>query len=213
MSLILITLILSFLAFCTCLQQLGIQAGQPIDDTGNILITDDVADRLAQTKAKYIRVDFRLGPYSNDSTQFYAAYDEIVDRLLQRDLQIVGIVSYATMERRISGRRIIGKTRVVMGIIVILISWDIALLEWLNIGKVRLNIGKCGMSQIAMVVVLHRESLKAVSIYILRILPHYLHIATPKYIITITLMLKSFPADCLAIILMDTIMTVPGHNT
>src|SRR2546422_3186065 len=72
----------------------GTQAGWAIDDSGNVLITDAVADRMAQSGAGWIRLHFRRGPYSGDTTDFYAKYDEIVNRLRARGLQIVGLVSY-----------------------------------------------------------------------------------------------------------------------
>ena len=71
----------------------GTQAGWPIDDSGNILITDAVADRMAQSGAGWIRLHFRLGPYSSDTAQFYSTYDTIVNRLRSRGLQIVGLMS------------------------------------------------------------------------------------------------------------------------
>lgn len=70
----------------------GSQPGQPIDDSGNILITDEVADRLAQAGG-WVRMNFRLGPYSSDSAAFYAAYDTIVNRLRARGLQVLGLMS------------------------------------------------------------------------------------------------------------------------
>ena len=71
----------------------GTQPGWAIDDSGNILITDAVADRLAQSGAGWVRINFRLGPYSSDTAAFYAAYDTIVNRLRSRGLQIVGLMS------------------------------------------------------------------------------------------------------------------------
>jgi len=71
----------------------GTQAGWPIDNSGNILITDAVADRMAQSGAGWIRLHFRLGPYSSDTAAFYSAYDTIVNRLRSRGLQIVGLMS------------------------------------------------------------------------------------------------------------------------
>src|SRR5437867_5538727 len=71
----------------------GTQAGWPIDDSGNILITDAVADRMAQSGAGWIRLHFRLGPYTSDTAQFYSTYDTIVNRLRSRGLQIVGLMS------------------------------------------------------------------------------------------------------------------------
>ena len=71
----------------------GTQAGWPIDDSANILITDAVADRMAQSGAGWIRLHFRFGPYTSDTAQFYSTYDTIVNRLRSRGLQIVGLMS------------------------------------------------------------------------------------------------------------------------
>lgn len=70
----------------------GSQPGQPIDDSGTVLITDAVADRLAQAGG-FVRVNFRLGPHASDTAAFYAAYDTIVNRLRARGLQILGLMS------------------------------------------------------------------------------------------------------------------------
>src|SRR5947208_1701083 len=72
----------------------GTQAGWAIDDSGNVLITDAVADRMAQSGAGWIRLHFRRGPYNGDTSQFYVKYDEIVNRLRARGLQIVGLITY-----------------------------------------------------------------------------------------------------------------------
>jgi len=72
----------------------GTQAGWAIDDSGNVLITDAVADRMAQSGAGWVRLHFRRGPYNGDESGFYAKYDEIVNRLRARGLQIVGLVTY-----------------------------------------------------------------------------------------------------------------------
>jgi hypothetical protein len=71
----------------------GIQAGAPIDDAGNILITDTVASALAGTGAGFVRLNFRLGPYPSDTTAFYSTYDTIVNRLRSKGLQVVGLLS------------------------------------------------------------------------------------------------------------------------
>lgn len=71
----------------------GTQPGWPIDDSGNILITDAVADRIAQSGAGWVRLHFRLGPYSSDTPAFYSKYDTIVNRLRSRGLQIIGLMS------------------------------------------------------------------------------------------------------------------------
>ncbi len=70
----------------------GSQPGQPIDDAGNVLITEAVADRLSQAGG-WVRINFRLGPYATDTPAFYAAYDQIVNRLRGRGLQVLGLMS------------------------------------------------------------------------------------------------------------------------
>lgn len=72
----------------------GTQAGWAIDDSGNVLITDAVADRMAQSGSGWIRLHFRRGPYNGDTTGFYNKYDQIVNRLRARGLQIVGLITY-----------------------------------------------------------------------------------------------------------------------
>src|SRR5687768_13907888 len=62
----------------------GTQPGWAIDDSGNILITDAVADRLAQSGAGWVRLNFRLGPYPYDAAEFYSRYDTVVNRLRSR---------------------------------------------------------------------------------------------------------------------------------
>lgn len=74
-------------------EPLGIQPGQPIDDSGNILITETVADRLKSTGAGWVRINFRLGPYQSDTPEFYSKYDTIVNRLQARGLQVVALMS------------------------------------------------------------------------------------------------------------------------
>jgi hypothetical protein len=74
----------------------GIQPGWAIDDSGNVLITDAVADRMAQSGAGWIRINFRLGPYPSDTSAFYSAYDTIINRLRSRGLQVVGLMSNET---------------------------------------------------------------------------------------------------------------------
>src|SRR5256885_15305414 len=71
----------------------GTQAGQPLGDDGSIFITPEVADRLADSGAGWVRLNLRLGPHADDTAAFYADYDAIVDRLRARGLQIVGLMS------------------------------------------------------------------------------------------------------------------------
>lgn len=71
----------------------GVQPGAPIDDNGNVLITEDVANRLAGSGAGWVRINFRLGNYPSDTPEFYQKYDEIVNRLRSKGLQVVGLMS------------------------------------------------------------------------------------------------------------------------
>lgn len=73
--------------------QMGIQAGQPIDDNGNILLTNNVISRMGESGAAWVRINFRLGPYTSDTPQFYATYDKIVDDLRSQGFQVMGLMS------------------------------------------------------------------------------------------------------------------------
>ncbi len=70
----------------------GLQPGAPVDDYGNILITDYIADQLAASGAQYIRLNFK-NPWGSDTPAFYQAYDTIVGRLRARGLQVIGLLS------------------------------------------------------------------------------------------------------------------------
>ena len=74
----------------------GIQIGQPLTDNGSIILTDERADLVKETGARWIRFHFRLGNNATDTPEFYAAYDLMVDRLLIRGMQIIGLVTYET---------------------------------------------------------------------------------------------------------------------
>ncbi len=71
----------------------GIQFGRPIDDAGNILITNAVAQAMADSGAGFVRLNFRLGPYASDSAAFYNTYDTIVNLLRSKGLQVIGLIS------------------------------------------------------------------------------------------------------------------------
>lgn len=73
--------------------QMGMQAGQPIDDEGNILLTSSVIKRMAESGAVWVRVNFRLGPYNADTPQFYSTYDKIINNLQSQGLQVIGLAS------------------------------------------------------------------------------------------------------------------------
>ncbi|GAC1637837.1 MAG: hypothetical protein NVS4B8_03100 [Herpetosiphon sp.] len=77
----------------------GLQIGAVIDDAGRILITDRQLDAIAQSGAKWIKINFRLGRFQNwtETTTFgYSAlslYDQIVSRAQLRNLQVLGELS------------------------------------------------------------------------------------------------------------------------
>lgn len=71
----------------------GTQFGQPLSDSGQILITDTVAQALADSGAGVVRVNFRLGPYTSDTAAWYAAYDVMVNRLRSRGIEVIGLLT------------------------------------------------------------------------------------------------------------------------
>ena len=71
----------------------GIQYGQPYTDQGVVVLTDQVAQAIADTGAGFVRVNFRLGSQTYDSPAWYAAYDGIVNRLRSRGLVIVALMT------------------------------------------------------------------------------------------------------------------------
>lgn len=71
----------------------GTQYGQPYTDGGQVVLTDEVAQALADTGAGFVRVNFRLGNQPYDTTTWYAAYDGIVNRLRSRGLEIIGLMT------------------------------------------------------------------------------------------------------------------------
>ncbi|HEX6287539.1 MAG TPA: hypothetical protein VFZ66_00035 [Herpetosiphonaceae bacterium] len=70
----------------------SLQFGAPVDDYGNILLTDQIADQLAASGARYARVNFR-NPWGTDTAQFYQTYDTIVNRLRARGIEPIGLLS------------------------------------------------------------------------------------------------------------------------
>ncbi len=70
----------------------SIQYGAPVDDYGNIQISDRIADQLAASGARYVRLNFK-NPWGSDTAQFYQTYDTIVGRLRTRGLEIIGLLS------------------------------------------------------------------------------------------------------------------------
>lgn len=71
----------------------GTQPGQPIDDKGNIMVTEAVANNLASSGAGWVRINFRLGPYPSDTAEFYSKYDVVIENLRSRGLQVLGLMS------------------------------------------------------------------------------------------------------------------------
>jgi hypothetical protein len=71
----------------------GVQFGQPLTDIGEVVLTDEVAQAIADTGAGFVRVNFRLGSYDADTPEWYAAYDGIVDRLRGRGLEIIALMT------------------------------------------------------------------------------------------------------------------------
>ena len=71
----------------------GTQYGQPMTDTGQVMLTDEVAQALADSGAGFVRVNFRLGPYAYDTSTWYTAYDGIVNRLRSRGLEVIGLLT------------------------------------------------------------------------------------------------------------------------
>jgi hypothetical protein len=79
----------------------GLQYGAVIDDTGNILITDEALDRLAASGAGWIRINFRLGngyflDWTDRTAHGYSAldrYDIIVNKARIRGLKVLGELS------------------------------------------------------------------------------------------------------------------------
>jgi hypothetical protein len=77
----------------------GLQFGAVIDDNGQILLTDQMLDYLAASKAGWIKINFRLGKFidwTETSTFGYSAlslYDQIVTKARQRGLKVLGLLS------------------------------------------------------------------------------------------------------------------------
>lgn len=75
----------------------SIQYGQPIADDGSIKLTDAVVDAIVETGAKEVRLNFRVGNYGKDTAEWYAVYDVIIQKLLDRGLTIIGCINYETL--------------------------------------------------------------------------------------------------------------------
>ncbi len=74
----------------------GTQFGQPLTEGGIVALTDDVAQALAETGAGFVRLNIRLAnvaPYNDDTAEWYAVYDAIIDRLRSRGLEVIGLLT------------------------------------------------------------------------------------------------------------------------
>jgi len=72
---------------------IGTQPGQPYGDDGSVYLTDQVAQAIADTGAGYVRINIRLGASLSDTPQWYAAYDQIIDRLRSRGLEVIALMT------------------------------------------------------------------------------------------------------------------------
>ena len=77
----------------------GLQDGWAIDDEGKVLFTNDVAAKIAEAGAGWVRINFRLGGFEDwteTETFDYSAldlYDEVVDNALNNNLKVLGLLS------------------------------------------------------------------------------------------------------------------------
>ncbi len=72
---------------------IGIQPGWVIDDSGNVLVDETTVNRISQTGSKWVRINFRLGPYPQDTPEFYQKYDQVIDLLTSRGFNVLGLFS------------------------------------------------------------------------------------------------------------------------
>ena len=77
----------------------GLQFGRAIDDHGQILLTDQVAKLIADSGARWIRINFRLGSHFPDWTTPVGGvtalnvYDQVVQHAQHYGLQVLGVLS------------------------------------------------------------------------------------------------------------------------
>lgn len=76
----------------------SLQFGQAIDDNGNILLTDQVAELLADSGAGQVRINFRLGNFPDWTTPVGGitaldVYDRVVKNAQNHGLQVLGELS------------------------------------------------------------------------------------------------------------------------
>ena len=87
-------IVIAFLLACGSVHAAGpngIQVGQPLNDSGQIILDDTMAQAVADSGAGWVRLGFRLGPYQSDTSDWYSIYDGIVDRLRSRGIEIIGL--------------------------------------------------------------------------------------------------------------------------
>lgn len=79
----------------------GLQYGAVIDNSGNVLLTDEALDKLAASGTGWLRINFRLGngyflDWTDTTAHGYSAldrYDLIVDHARTRGLHVLGELS------------------------------------------------------------------------------------------------------------------------
>jgi len=78
----------------------ALQAGAPMGDNGEIFFTSQVAAKIAESGASWVRINFRLGPRFKDWTETttfgfsaLSRYDIIIDNALSNNLKVLGLLS------------------------------------------------------------------------------------------------------------------------
>ncbi len=78
----------------------GLQPGAPMGDNGEVFFTNQVASRIAESGATWVRLNFRLGPnfqnWTETTTFGFSAlsrYDAIIDTALNNNLGVLGLLS------------------------------------------------------------------------------------------------------------------------
>jgi len=78
----------------------SLQAGAPMGDNGEIFFTNQVAAKIAESGASWVRLNFRLGPRFKDWTETttfgfsaLSRYDIIIDNALSNNLKVLGLLS------------------------------------------------------------------------------------------------------------------------
>ncbi|HWE61466.1 MAG TPA: hypothetical protein VHB98_07130, partial [Chloroflexota bacterium] len=72
----------------------GLDEGWTVDNDGNVLVTPEQVATTRSAGARYVRVNFRLGSFSDWSNPtLLAAYDLVVNRFVQAGIQVLGLVT------------------------------------------------------------------------------------------------------------------------